>query len=121
MPDLSQVIPDAKSWVKIDANDLGESQGLDLTGVDQLGQTDPTQLLALLEAFDGSIEDLGSDPVRGQAANLYRAAIDISQLASSVPAEQRELLESQLAQLREIGLDSMPSTSGSTTKDASRG
>ena len=108
MPDLSQVIPDAKPWVKIDVNDLGKSQGLDVTGVDQLGQADPTQLLTLLEALDGSIEDLGSDPVRGQAATHYRATINLSKLASTVPTEQRELLEAQLAQLREIGLDSMP-------------
>ena len=38
MPDLSQVIPDAKPWVKIDVNDLGKSQGLDVTGVDSLAR-----------------------------------------------------------------------------------
>ena len=108
MPNLSDVVPEAKKWVKLDVETLDAQPGLSVGGVDQLGQANPTQLLGLLESLEGSIEDLGVDEVRGEPATHYRATINMSKLAATASQEQKALLEGQLEKLAELGLDSMP-------------
>lgn len=108
MPNLAELSPGAKKWVKLDLAELGAQQGLSVSGVEQLGQADPAQLLALLESVEGSIEDLGPDTVRGQAATHYRATLDMAKIAATAPPEQQALLEGQLEQLSQTGLDSLP-------------
>ncbi len=108
MPRLAEVVQGSKKWIKLDVQQLAADQGLQITGVDQLGQADPTQLLALLESLEGAIEDLGADDVRGQPATHYRATINMAKLAATAPADQQALLEGQLDQLSQLGLDSLP-------------
>ncbi|MGI9658095.1 MAG: hypothetical protein ACR2OD_04235 [Gaiellaceae bacterium] len=108
MPNLAELVPGGKKWVKLDIDELGAQQGLDITGVDQLGQADPAQLLALLQSIEGSIEDLGVETVRGQDARHYRATINMAKLATTAPPEQQALLQGQLEQLSQLGLDNLP-------------
>jgi len=108
MPNLAELVPGGKKWVKLDIDELGAQQGIDITGVDQLGQADPAQLLALLQSIEGSIEDLGTETVRGQEAKHYRATINMAKLATTAPPEQQALLEGQLEQLSQLGLDNLP-------------
>ena len=108
MPRLVEVAPAAKRWVKLDVQSLEAQPGLDLSGADQLGQANPTQLLSLLESLEGSIENLGPDEVRGLPATHYRVTINMSKLASTAPAEQQALLEGQLEKFAQLGLDAVP-------------
>ena len=115
MPNLEQVVPGSKKWLKLSAEELAAQQGLDITDVDQLGQAnstqllaDPAQILALLESLEGSVEEIGAGTVRGQDATYYRATIDMTKLAAAAPPDQQAVLEAQLAQLSELGLDQLP-------------
>ena len=115
MPNLEQVVPGSKKWLKLSAEELAAQQGLDITDVDQLGQAnstqllaDPAQILALLESLEGSVEEIGAGTVRGQDATHYRATIDMTKLAAAAPPDQQAVLEAQLAQLSELGLDQLP-------------
>lgn len=108
MPDLSRLVSDAKPWVRADSDELDQQSGLGVAGIDQLGQADPTQLVTLIGALGGPIDDLGVERVRGQNATHYRASVDLSKLASPVPEDQRQTLDSQLEELRAYGLNSVP-------------
>ena len=56
-PGLDQVIPDAKPWVRMDLGEVSAQQGLDPDLLGQFGQSDPTQLLAWLQATGTSVWD----------------------------------------------------------------
>ncbi|HXH98425.1 MAG TPA: hypothetical protein VNH40_14550 [Gaiellaceae bacterium] len=71
-----------KHWLKVDASKLGEKLGIDfskLTG----GPTtqDPAQMLALLQATSGKVDDLGAETIAGVATTHYRANVDLAKAA----------------------------------------
>lgn len=46
--------------------------------------------------------------MRGQPATHYRATIDMAKLAATAPPDQQALLQGQLDDLKQIGLDNLP-------------
>lgn len=71
-----------KHWLKIDASKLGKKLGIDfgkLTG----GPTtqDPSQMLGLLQATSGEVDDLGAETIDGTATTHYRANVDLAKAA----------------------------------------
>ena len=71
-------------WVSIPTETVGESAG-DLTGsgLDTSALSSPSELLAVLEAFD-SVEDVGSERVRGADTTHFRALFDFGKLAETL-------------------------------------
>jgi hypothetical protein len=72
-----------KHWLKVDASKVGEKLGIDfskLTG----GPTtqDPAQMLALLQATSGQVDDLGAETIDGVATTHYRANVDLAKAAA---------------------------------------
>lgn len=79
-PFLSKVLPVDEPWVKVDLQKLGESAGIDVGQLAQVGQTDPTQSLEYLKAA-GDVEEVGSDRVRGVDTTQYHAVVDLREVA----------------------------------------
>jgi hypothetical protein len=71
-----------RHWLKVDASKVGKKLGVDL---DKLagGQTtqDPSQLLALLRATSGKVDDLGAETIDGTPTTHYRATVDLAKAA----------------------------------------
>jgi hypothetical protein len=86
-------LPPGKEWLKLDLGKLGETQGLDLSQLLQLNQSDPSQALDFLQGASDDFRKVGTDEVRGAPATHYGGTIDLQQVANEAPAEVREQYE----------------------------
>jgi hypothetical protein len=107
-PPLAKELPDGKTWVKGNADDLSKT---DTSGLDQFGSLsgmDPRDIFGFLKAVSGSIEAVGSEEVRGVETSHYRATLDPAKLSELVPAGQREALGGVDDAARQAGIDELP-------------
>ena len=107
-PLIAKELPDGKTWVKGNAEDLAKTgtSGLDQFG--SLGGMDPRDIFGFLKAVSGSVEAVGSDEVRGVETSHYRATLDPAKLTELVPAEQREALGGVDETARQAGITELP-------------
>ncbi len=65
-------------WVSLDIAQLGqEVTGTDLRQFAQAGSNDPSNALALLKGTADSVEEVGTEDVRGEKTTHYRATVDL--------------------------------------------
>jgi hypothetical protein len=74
-------LPDGKHWVKIDLDELGRDQGIDLSQLD-LGASNPTDFLAFMKRA-GEVKKVGGEDIDGTPTTHYKATIDFEKLAAS--------------------------------------
>jgi hypothetical protein len=90
-------LPPGKEWFKLDFAKLGKQQGLDLSQLMQLNQSDPSQALDFLQGASDGFEELGQEQVRGEQTTQYKGTIDLQKVAEEAPADvqaqYRELAE----------------------------
>jgi hypothetical protein len=107
-PLISQFLPGAKEWIEFDVNSLGAESGIDLSQLQQLGQSDPSQALDYLRAT-GSVEEVGSEQIDGFETTHYAGTIQLDAVVEQVPADQREAVRKAIDQLKEqTGLTEIP-------------
>jgi hypothetical protein len=80
-PLFSSALPKGKTWMKLDLQKLGKSQGIDFSAL--LGQN-PSDAVAQLQAI-GSVTEVGAETVDGVETTHYRGKIDPAKLPQSVP------------------------------------
>jgi hypothetical protein len=108
-PFLTQLPGIDKEWLKVDAEKLGEQQGLDLGQLSQLGQTDPSQSLQYLRAVSGDVEELGGEEVRGVDTTHYKADVELKKVPDALPEAQREQFRKGIdALVEQLGTDEIP-------------
>lgn len=108
-PLMSQLAPDAKPWIRMDLQKIGEEAGMDLGSMMQTGSSDPSQMLEWLRGVSGDVEVVGEEEVRGAAATHYRGTIDLNKVADQAPEElRRHLKASMSAMVEAIGSSSIP-------------
>ncbi len=108
-PGLDQVIPDAKPWVRMDLGEVSAQQGLDPDLLGQFGQSDPTQLLAWLQATGTSVSEVGSETVRGVPTTRFSASVELNSVSELLPEDQQAAYTAQLGQLAaQTGLTELP-------------
>ena len=81
---LDGKIPGGKQWLKLDLSKLGSSLGVDfdkLMGNASGPMQDPSQLLTMLRATSGDVQNLGTETVDGVEATHYRADVDLAKAA----------------------------------------
>ncbi len=100
-PLLSAFLPDAKPWIKLDPATLGAETGFDLSQLQQLGQSDPTQFLDYLRATSETVEEVGTEQVGGVDTTHYRGTIELDRVADQVPPDQQEQVRAALDKLIE--------------------
>jgi len=85
-PLLTKLAPGTKPWLKLDLTSLAARKGIDLNGLTQMNETDPSQNLKYLMGASKSRE-LGWDRVRGDALTKhYALTIDLRKLARNQAA-----------------------------------
>lgn len=105
---LSNLVPGVKPWIKFDLESLAGQEGLDLSQFQSLNQGDPSQVLEYLRAA-GSVEEVGTEEVRGVETTHYKGVIDLDQVAELAPADARDQLQQSIDQLKEqAGLTELP-------------
>jgi hypothetical protein len=100
-------LPAGKEWLKLDIGKLGKTQGLDLSQLMQLDQSDPSQALGFLRGAGSDFREIGTDDVRGEPTTHYRGTIDLQDVANEAPADLRAQYERllQLSQQKSVPMD----------------
>jgi hypothetical protein len=98
-------LPAGKEWFKLDIGKLGESQGLDLSQLEQLSQSDPSQALDLLQGASEDFHEVGSAEVRGESTTHYQGTIDLQQVVAEASPDAKDMYQ-RLLQLS--GADTLP-------------
>lgn len=75
-PLLAAAIPAGKTWMKLDLEKLGKSQGVDLSAL--LAQN-PTQSFSQLQA-SGQVTKVGEETIDGVDTTHYRGRVDLAKL-----------------------------------------
>jgi hypothetical protein len=104
-PGTGVQLPAGQEWFKLDIGKLGESQGLDLSQLEQLNQSDPSQALDLLQGASDDFHQIGSAEVRGESTTHYQGTIDLQRVVAEAAPEVKDVYQ-RLLQLS--GADSVP-------------
>jgi hypothetical protein len=80
-------LPPGKEWLKLDLQQLSQSQGLNL---EQLNQSDPSQALDFLRGASDDFEKVGTEDVRGVSTTHYKGTIDLTKVAEDAPPDVAE-------------------------------
>jgi hypothetical protein len=88
MPFLTRLLPDPKPWIKVDLEAAREG-GANVGQLAQLGQSDPTLILELLGGVTRSVDDLGTERLRGTETTHYRTVLDLVRAARDASGAAR--------------------------------
>src|SRR4051794_3713261 len=101
---LTQRLPGAKPWMKLDLQSLGKSVGVDFSQLAQASQNSPSNMLQALKAV-GSSHVVGHEDIHGAPTTHYNGSIDLNKVADEVPGDQAAAIK-QL--FKSSGLSSFP-------------
>ena len=88
LPDtLTQRLPGAKPWMKIDLQALGKSAGIDFKKALQANQSNPADMLAALKGV-GTSKKVGTENIDGAPTTHYTATIDLNKAAARIADKQ---------------------------------
>jgi hypothetical protein len=97
MPMLSSRLPTGQSWVRLDLEKAGKNLGVDLNQLmGQAGQN-PSDVLEMLRA-SGSVQEVGTETVNGDATTHYQATIDLAKAAGQLGDRAQQLVQGLIAQ-----------------------
>jgi hypothetical protein len=109
LPALDAQLPDGKTWIR--ATKGTSAGGFDFGELEQLGTSDPREVLDALQAVTSDIETVGTEELRGVETTHYHAAVDPLKLAKASDLEGESAPESLLDRvtgangLKEIPVD----------------
>ena len=88
-------LPSGTHWYAVDLSSLGSAS----SSVPGLGQSDPKQFLAYLEAVSNDVQSVGTGTVRGVETTHYRASLNLAKAAdrADIPPELRDAVQKLLA------------------------
>jgi hypothetical protein len=88
MPFLTGLLSEPKPWIKVDL-EAARRGGANLSQLAQLGQRDPTQILELLRGATRSVDEVGSEDLRGTQTTHYSMVLDLVRAAEKASEEAR--------------------------------
>ncbi|MGE3576714.1 MAG: hypothetical protein AB7J35_21875 [Dehalococcoidia bacterium] len=88
------------AWYKMDAGDL-----LDQAGAASSAYEDPTKILTWLSTVGDDVKLVGTDSIRGEDADHYRATVDLRKAAAELGASQADAVEKALELLGDDDFD----------------
>lgn len=89
-------------WVELPADEAGSVTSQFGMGAEAMS---PTQILEQLRDANATIEELGTETVRGVETTRYRAVLNLKELAETLPPDEQAELESQFGA---AGIDELP-------------
>src|SRR3712207_1285000 len=91
------VLPGAKSWIRVSADEAYEQSGPSLMGPEEV--QDPARLLEYLRGVSESVEKVGREKVRGVPATRYEATVVLDEEAAGQDARTRKERDRMIRQL----------------------
>ena len=92
-----------KPFLKIDMQAVGESQGLDLSALEQ--GADPAGQLDYLKGAANDVKEAGTESIRGVKTTHYKATIDLNKAEASMTPAQRKATD---ALKQKTGITTIP-------------
>lgn len=96
LPPAEQAATGGKPWAKVDTSQLGSTS--------QFSDTDPSQVLSILEGASSGVMNLGTADVRGVKATHYHFNLNLSALAAATGQSSSSLSRS----LQQLHLTTLP-------------
>jgi hypothetical protein len=96
---LGDLLPPGKVWLKFTDPDSAFVRGL--------GQNDPAQFLAFLQAT-GDVEAVGTERLRGVETTHYKAEVEIDKVLDRASSEQRRRVERLIEEIKSAGIEKIP-------------
>ncbi|MEY2478004.1 MAG: hypothetical protein QOG87_3319 [Actinomycetota bacterium] len=87
-----------KPWLKMDLATLGQTAGVDLAGLQQLGANDPSANLRFVEGAQDA-EQVGEAKVRGVDTTQYHFTVDLEKTKAKVPEDLHDDIDRLIDQL----------------------
>ena len=87
LPALDDQLPAGKRWIR--ATESTSAGGFDFGELQELGTSDPREVLDALQAVTSEIETVGSEELRGVDTTHYHAVVDPVKLAQAKDLEGR--------------------------------
>jgi hypothetical protein len=103
IPFLATLLPNGKSWIKLDLEKAGKSLGVDFNELANESNQNPAQTLDLLRAA-GTVDKVGSETVNGVATTHYSATVDLQKATARLGAAGAALAK----KLAAAGITSVP-------------
>jgi hypothetical protein len=98
-PAFRPAMAPGKEWLK----------ARDTDPVGNIGQNDPSQMIDYLRVA-GSVEEIGSEPIRGATTTKYRARIELDKVMQKLPEDRRKRIEPAIEQMHKLGIHEIPMT-----------
>ena len=107
-PLFESALPAGKTWISGDLEKIGR-HGVDLGQLGAFGKSDPRDMLDLLRAVSGDLEQVGDDEIRGVATTHYRTTLDADELGAQLAnTEAKGLADGFADTIRSSGLEEVP-------------
>lgn len=100
-PLLTELVPGAKEWLKLDLAQLAEQANVPLN-LDQLSQADPTQALQFLRGATEEATKVADEELRGDKVTHYKVSLDLKKAAEAAKkalGDEQEALGSAISKL----------------------
>lgn len=108
LPAIADKLPEGKFWVR-SPDGRASVAGLELGELGRFTDAEPGELLELLQGLTGDVATMGTETLRGVETTHYRAVLDPSSVAKSVPGADREDLRALADQLvAQSGISEVP-------------
>jgi hypothetical protein len=106
-PLVGRALPRGKSWLHLDAAQVGKQLGLESPG--QFGRTDPAETFRNLRATTGRVAEVGRERVGGVETTHYRATVELRKLAEFArPSEKATVRAHATRMVHFLGTGSYP-------------
>lgn len=103
------VLPDGRTWLRLDLRALGELSAFDLEQLAQGSQSDPGQYLDWLAATGSEVEKVGREDVRGVATTRYRTSVVLDRVVEQAPEDVRAGVKSFVERVQmQTGREELP-------------
>jgi hypothetical protein len=89
----------AKPWIKFDLGSIGQSIGVNFSGLTQGQSSDPSQGLTMLLGASDDVTKVGTEQVRDAQTTHYKATLDFNTAASRETDATRKAALQQFAKL----------------------
>jgi hypothetical protein len=103
LPFLAGKLPEGKTWMELDLSKAAQADGIDLSQLSSLDETDPTQFLEYLRASSGGVTTVGRETVDGVPTTHYHATLQLSDILARLPSSAQAAAKSALEKLSDGG------------------
>jgi hypothetical protein len=103
LPFLAGKLPEGKTWMELNLTEAAQADGIDLSQLSSIDETDPTKFLEYLRASSGGVTTVGHETVDGVPTTHYHATLRLSEILARLPSSAQAAAKAALEKLSDTG------------------